>query len=301
MVNIDLIGAPTSFGQPRPGVALGPDALRFEHLIERLTELGHEVTDKGNVVGQYGVWKENGNEKDKNGLINLSEVLDYSQVLASVVDESVSNKQFPFIIGGDHSLSIGSISGISHHYDNLGVIWIDAHGDINSSVTSPSGNIHGMPVGVLLGEGHEQLVDVHKSGPKLKHENIVFIGARDLDSGEQAYIKAHNIKCHTMSDVRTERLTVIIKKALASLEHCDAIHLSLDVDSLDPLEIEGTGTKVNGGFFLAELLEALTILSASDRLVSCDLVEVNPLLDKGNNTAKKAVEIASFIFGKRLL
>ena len=301
MLNIDLIGAPTTFGQPRPGVALGPDALRFEQLKTRLEDLGHTVTDKGNVTGSYGVWTEKRNKKDDEGLINLKEVLDYSQTLADVVDESVTNKQFPFIIGGDHSLSIGSISGISHHYENLGVIWIDAHGDINSSDTSPSGNIHGMPVGVLLGEGNEQLVNVHKKGPKLKHDNIVFIGARDLDSGEKSYINAHNIKCYTMSDVRKQQLSAVIKEAIDQLSHCDAIHLSLDVDSLDPMEIPGTGTKVNGGLFLAELFEALTVLSASNRLVSADLVEVNPLLDKENDTAKKAVEIAEFIFGKTLL
>lgn len=298
---IDIIGAPTAFGQRKPGVALGPDAVRFCFLKEKLEDLGHQVNDLGNVRGTYGVWAGPTSVKDDEGLINLKEVLDFSKVLADATDESIEKGHFPFIIGGDHSLSIGSVAGISKHYDNLGVIWIDAHGDINSSLTSPSGNIHGMPVGVLLGEGNEDLINVHGDGAKIKHENLVIVGARDLDSGEKAYIKKHNIECYTMTDIRQNKLSNLIEKALEKLKSCDAIHLSLDVDSLDPIEMPGTGTKVNGGLFLAELQEALTTLYRSGRLVSADLVEVNPLLDNGNETAVKAAELTEFIFGKTQL
>lgn len=297
MVKIDIIGAPTTFGQPKLGVSLGPDAVRFCGLAGKLKVLGHEVTDKGNVVSNYGINYDNNNIKNKDGLVNFEQVKDFSENLAAEVEQSLNQKRFPFILGGDHSLSIGSISGITKKYSNLGVLWIDAHGDINSSETSPSGNIHGMPLGILLGEGQKDLVNVHHNGPKLKHENIVLIGVRDLDDGEKAYIKKNNIKCYTMSDVRRLGLDAVIIKALKHLKNCDGIHLSLDVDSLDPMEMPGTGTKVNGGIFLSEMLLALNILSQTNLLVSVDLVEVNPLLDNGNETAEKAVMLAEYIFG----
>lgn len=296
VINIDIIGAPTAFGQPNLGASLGPDAVRLSGLKEKLQALGHRVSDKGNVYGDYRIDYSNHNEL-KDGLINYKQVKDFSEHLALKVEESVQEKHIPLIVGGDHSLSIGSISGVAKKYNNLGVLWIDAHGDINNSNTSPSGNIHGMPLGVLLGEGHEGLVNVHHDGQKLKHENIVLIGVRDLDVGEKAYIKANKIECYTMNDVRKLGLDVVINEALTYLKECDGIHLSLDVDSLDPSEIPGTGTKVDGGIFLAEMLLALTELSLEGNLVSVDLVEVNPLLDDGNKTAEKAVILAEYIFG----
>ena len=298
MVKIDIIGAPTAFGQPKLGVSLGPDAVRLCGLKERLRELGHEVADKGNIYGSYRAEYGNHSERNDEGLVNFEQVKDFSEGLAASVEESLNSNRFPFVVGGDHSLSIGSVSGVTKMYSNLGVIWIDAHGDINNSDTSPTGNIHGMPLGVLLGEGSRALVDIHHEGAKLKHENIVLIGVRDLDRGEKDYIKEHGIKCYTMSDVRRLGLDVVITKALKHLQNCDGIHLSLDVDSLDPLEIKGTGTKVDGGIFLAELLLGLNILSKTELLVSADLVEVNPLIDHCNETAEKAVTISEYIFGQ---
>lgn len=297
VVKINIIGAPTAFGQPKLGVSLGPDAVRFCDLSGRLKRLGHEVLDKGNVSGKYHIDYPSHKVKNNEGLINFEQVKDFSENLADEVEQSLNDKHFPFIIGGDHSLSIGSISGVTKKYKNLGVLWIDAHGDINSSNTSPSGNIHGMPLGVLLGEGHEDLIDVHHKGSKLKHENVVLIGVRDLDDGEKAYIKKHSIKCYTMSDISRLGLDVVITGALKHLKNCDGIHLSLDVDSLDPIEMPGTGTKVSGGIFLSEMFLGLNILSQTKLLVSADLVEVNPLLDNENKTAEKAAMLAEYIFG----
>lgn len=299
VVKIDIIGAPTAFGQPKLGVSLGPDAVRFCDLAGKLKKLGHEVLDKGNVSGKYHINYNSHNVKNNEGLLNFEQVKDFSENLASEVEQSLNDKRFPFIIGGDHSLSIGSISAVARKYRNLGVLWIDAHGDINSSTTSPSGNIHGMPLGVLLGEGHDDLINIHHKGPKLKHENIVLIGVRDLDDGEKAYIKKYNIKCYTMSDVRRLGLDVVITGALKHLKNCDGIHLSLDVDSLDPIEMPGTGTKVSGGIFLSEMCLGLNILSQTNLLISADLVEVNPLLDTMNQTAEKAAMLAEYIFGYR--
>lgn len=301
MVKIDIIGAPTAFGQPKLGVSLGPDAVRLCGLKEHLSELGHDVADKGNVYGSYRAEYGNHSKRNEEGLMNFDQVKDFSEKLADAVEGSLDNNRFPFIVGGDHSLSIGSVSGVTKKYNNLGVLWIDAHGDINNSDTSPTGNIHGMPLGVLLGEGSRSLVDIHHEGAKLKHENIVLIGVRDLDTGEKAYIKEHGIKCYTMSDVRRLGLDVVITKALKHLQDCDGIHLSLDVDSLDPLEIKGTGTKVDGGIFLSEMLLGLNILSKTELLVSADLVEVNPLIDNCNETAEKAVIISEYIFGQSQL
>lgn len=298
MVKIDIIGAPTAFGQPKLGVSLGPDAVRLCGLEKHLSDLGHDVADKGNVYGNYSAEYDNHSVRNGEGLMNFEQVKDFSEHLADSVEDSLENNRFPFIVGGDHSLSIGSISGVTKKCKNLGVLWIDAHGDINNSETSPSGNIHGMPLGVLLGEGSESLVNIHHEGAKLSHENIVLVGVRDLDTGEKAYIKEHGIKCYTMSDVRRLGLDVVITKSLKHLQDCNGIHLSLDVDSLDPLEIQGTGTKVTGGIFLSEMLLGLNILSKTELLISADLVEVNPLLDKGNETAEKAVTIAEYIFGQ---
>lgn len=298
MVKIDIIGAPTAFGQPKLGVSLGPDAVRLCGLEKYLSDLGHDVADKGNVYGNYRAEYGNHSVRNSEGLMNFEQVKDFSEHLADSVEMSLTNNRFPFIVGGDHSLSIGSISGVTKKCKNLGVLWIDAHGDINNSETSPSGNIHGMPLGVLLGEGSKSLVDIHHEGAKLSHENIVLIGVRDLDIGEKAYIKEHGIKCYTMSDVRRLGLDVVITKSLKHLQDCDGIHLSLDVDSLDPLEIQGTGTRVSGGMFLSEMLLGLNILSKTELLISADLVEVNPLLDNGSETSEKAVKIAEYIFGQ---
>jgi arginase len=300
--NVHIIGAATAFGQPRLGVDLGPDALRYAGLTKMLKELGLSVTDKGNIKGNFEVEAECHNIKNDDNLLNYDAVKDFNTILAGAVDASVSNGAFPLILGGDHSLAIGSLAGISRHYENLGVIWYDAHGDLNDSRTSPSGNIHGMPLGISCGIGDTDLVNLYDAGPKVKPENIVLIGMRDLDEGEKQYIHDNDILTFTMTDVKMMGIAEVMKQALDHLvEKCDGIHLSLDVDGLDPMETPGTGTPVDGGFSLSETQLAMSILNDSDRITSMDLVEVNPLLDDRNKTAGKAVEIAASLFGKKQL
>lgn len=298
---IDLIGATTNFGQPKPGVVLGPDALRIAGIVQALEARGHNVNDLGNVHGKYQTQFVKENIEVKNGLKNYNEVKDYSEALAKVTDASVKNGRFPLTIGGDHSLALGSITGIAKHYENLGVIWFDAHGDLNTSETSPSGNIHGMILAGLLGIGDKDLIDTYNEGPSLKTENIVLIGLRDLDDGEKELIKERNILAFTMSDVRALGLIEILDRTLKHLVDCDGLHLSFDVDSLDPSEMVGTGTKVPGGMFIAEVIMFMERLSETDLLTSMDLVEVNPLIDINNQTAENAVLITEYIFGKRKL
>ena len=300
MNRVDIIGAATTFGQPRLGVDLGPDALRYANLVNEIEKLNIEVNDKGNIFSDMKVNVAEHSQGDANTLKNYDEVMDFNEKLAKSVDESVEQGSFPLIIGGDHSLAIGSLAGISSHYENLGIIWYDAHGDLNNSHTSPSGNIHGMPLAISCGVGDEKLVNLYKDGPKVKPENIVLIGMRDLDEGEKEYISENDILTFTMTDIKEKGISTVMRESLEYLqEKTDGIHLSLDVDALDPMETPGTGTPVDGGLSLSETLSAMTQLHDSNKVTSMDLVEVNPLLDDKNKTAQKAVSIASAFFGKK--
>lgn len=194
---IDIIGAPSTFGQRKLGVDLGPTAIRYAGLISRLKQLDLDVYDKGDIkVPVVNIEKFHSEQK---GLRNYDEIIDVNQKLNKEVSASIENNRFPLVLGGDHSIAVGSVSAISKHYNNLGVIWYDAHGDLNIPEESPSGNIHGMPLRILTGEGPKELLELNSN--VIKPENIVLIGMRDLDKGERQFIKDHNIKTFTMSDI----------------------------------------------------------------------------------------------------
>lgn len=297
---IEIIGAPTAFGQRKLGVNFGPDALRYASLIERIEDIGHEVIDKGNV--QSPVLDMKKYKSEQKGLRNLEEVIAFSNNLYESVNETVEKGHFPLILGGDHSLSIGSIAGISKHYENLGVIWYDAHGDLNTLESSPSGNIHGMPLRALIGEGDEALTNIGGYKNKVKPENVVLIGMRDLDEGEKKYIKEAGILTYTMADIDRLGMGQVISETIEYLkDKTDGIHLSLDVDALDPVETPGTGTIVPGGATYRESHLAMEILHESKLIVSADLVEVNPLIDEYNKTARLAIGLMGSFFGEKLL
>lgn len=297
---IEIIGAPTAFGQRKLGVNFGPDALRYAGLIERIEDIGHEVIDKGNV--QSPVLDMKKYKSEQKGLRNLEEVIAFSNNLYESVNETVEKGHFPLILGGDHSLSIGSIAGISKHYENLGVIWYDAHGDLNTLESSPSGNIHGMPLRALIGEGDEALTNIGGYKNKVKPENVVLIGMRDLDEGEKKYIKEAGILTYTMADIDRLGMGQVISETIEYLkDKTDGIHLSLDVDALDPVETSGTGTIVPGGATYRESHLAMEMLHESKLIVSADLVEVNPLIDEYNKTARLAIGLMGSFFGEKLL
>ncbi|WP_204171612.1 arginase [Staphylococcus sp. GDY8P100P] len=300
MKNIHIIGAPSTFGQRKLGVNFGPDALRYAGLVERLKNIGHSVEDKGNIaVPAVDVEKFKGKQE---GLRNLNEIIEVSENLSNAVSSSIKNQAFPLIIGGDHSIAIGSISGVSQHYENLGIIWYDAHGDLNIPEESPSGNIHGMPLRVLLGDGDKQLVNISSYAPKVKPENIVLIGMRDLDVGERDFIRENNIKTYTMADIDRNGIKQVMEESVSYLkDKTDGIHLSLDVDALDPVETPGTGTKVLGGLTYRESHFALEMLHNTNLITSMDVVEVNPLIDQNNHTAEQAVCLMGSFFGETLL
>ncbi|HDB8114250.1 TPA: arginase [Staphylococcus aureus] len=296
---IDIIGAPSTFGQRKLGVDLGPTAIRYAGLISRLKQLDLDVYDKGDIkVPAVNIEKFHSEQK---GLRNYDEIIDVNQKLNKEVSASIENNRFPLVLGGDHSIAVGSVSAISKHYNNLGVIWYDAHGDLNIPEESPSGNIHGMPLRILTGEGPKELLELNSN--VIKPENIVLIGMRDLDKGERQFIKDHNIKTFTMSDIDKLGIKEVIENTIEYLKsrNVDGVHLSLDVDALDPLETPGTGTRVLDGLSYRESHFALELLHQSHLISSMDLVEVNPLIDSNNYTAEQAVSLVGTFFGETLL
>ncbi|PTH43036.1 arginase [Staphylococcus capitis] len=298
---IEIIGAPSTFGQKKFGVNLGPDAIRYAGLLSRLKKMGLDVIDKGNIeVPTLDVEKFN---SDQEGLRNYDEIVTVSENLSKATSEIVKKGNFPLTLGGDHSIAVGSISGISQHYENLGVIWYDAHGDLNVPEESPSGNVHGMPLRILAGDGPDELVNINDFTPKVKPENIVLIGMRDLDEGERKYIKDKNIKTFTMADIDRFGIQEVIERSLEYLKsrNIDGLHFSLDVDALDPAETPGTGTRVMGGLSYRESHFALELLNESKLVTSMDIVEVNPLIDNSNHTAEQAVALLGTFFGETLL
>ncbi|QGQ45752.1 arginase [Metabacillus sediminilitoris] len=296
---ISIIGMPMDLGQSRRGVDMGPSAIRYAGVVERLEKLGYKIHDKGDIeIGRPGMAEA---ESDTN-LKFLKAVTEANTKLASAVNDIVESGSFPLVFGGDHSIAIGTLAGISKHYDNLGVIWYDAHGDLNTSETSPSGNIHGMPLAVSIGIGHPALTNIADYCPKVKPENIVIIGARSLDEGERLLIRDKGIKVYTMHEIDRLGMTKVMEEAVKYLkEKTDGVHLSLDLDGLDPSDAPGVGTPVLGGISYRESHLAMEILEESKIITSAEFVEINPILDEKNKTAEVAVALMGSLFGEKLL
>jgi arginase len=297
--NISIIGVPMDLGQMRRGVDMGPSAIRYAGVVERLENLGYEINDLGDI--EIGQAERVHNNPDTN-LRNLKAVAEASGKLASTVDEVITSGDFPLIFGGDHSIAIGTLAGVSKQYENLGVIWYDAHGDLNTGETSPSGNIHGMPLAVSLGIGHETLTSIGGNTPKIKPENIVIIGARSLDEGERELIKEKGIKVYTMHEIDRMGMAKVMEESIGYLkDKTDGVHLSLDLDGLDPSDAPGVGTPVLGGISYRESHLAMEMLEEAKIITSAEFVEVNPILDEKNKTATVAVALMGSLFGEKLL
>lgn len=295
---ISIIGVPMDLGQSRRGVDMGPSAIRYAGVIETLEELKYTINDLGDIPITRP--SEAVIDKDSN-LKNLDQITDATQQLAEKVDQEINKDHFPLILGGDHSIAIGSLAGVSKHYQDLGVIWYDAHGDLNSSETSPSGNIHGMPLAVSLGIGHEKLTNISGYNPKIKPENIVIVGARSLDPGEKELIRETGIKVYTMHEIDRMGMPKVIEETIEYLKtRTDGVHLSLDLDGLDPSEAPGVGTPVLGGMTYRESHLAMEMLFESNLITSAEFVEVNPILDDKNKTATVAVALMGSLFGEKL-
>ncbi|UCZ53672.1 arginase [Bacillus shivajii] len=296
---ISIIGVPMDLGQTRRGVDMGPSAMRYAGVVERLENLGYEVNDRGDIeIGRppkYDV-------KNEDNLKDLDEVVKANQALAESLKDAVNDGEFPLVLGGDHSIAIGTLAGVAHMHKELGVIWYDAHGDLNTGETSPSGNIHGMPLAVSLGIGHPTLTEIGGFAPKIKPENIVIIGARSLDEGERELIREKGIKVFTMHEIDRVGMTNVMEEALSYVSrNTDGIHLSLDLDALDPQDAPGVGTPVVGGTTYRETHLAMEMLAERKLVTSAEFVEVNPILDAKNQTAEAAVGLIGSLFGEKLL
>jgi arginase len=296
---ISIIGVPMDLGQTRRGVDMGPSAIRYAGIIERLERLNYEIEDLGDIeIGRAERIQSETNVK----LRNLKAVAEANEKLAVKVDEVVRAKSFPLVLGGDHSIAIGTLAGVAKHYKNLGVIWYDAHGDLNTEETSPSGNIHGMPLAASLGLGHPVLTNIAGYSPKIKPENIVIIGARALDEGEKVLIKEKGIKVYTMHEIDRLGMTTVMEETIQYLkDRTDGVHLSLDLDGLDPHDAPGVGTPVIGGISYRESHLAMEMLAEANIITSAEFVEVNPILDEKNKTASVAVALMGSLFGEKLL
>ena len=298
-LDITVVGVPLGYGQSRRGVDMGPSAIRYAGAIKRLEAIGHTLKDEGDI--QVSAIERT--DRENTNLKNLEEVVSATTELAEKVAAIVEKGEFPLVLGGDHSIAIGTIAGLTSKYKNLGVIWYDAHADMNTAETSPSGNIHGMPLAVTMGLGHERLVNIYKDGQKVKPENIVIIGARSVDPGERTLIKEKGVKVFSMHEIDRDGMTSVMNDAIEYLKskNVDGVHLSLDLDGLDPIYTPGVGTPVQGGISYRESHLAMEMLEDAGIITSAEFVEVNPILDEKNKTGEVAVELMGSLFGEKLL
>lgn len=296
--DISIIGVPLDLGADRRGVDMGPSAIRYANVKERLEKSGYDVVDYGNLNVPTPETYKTENTKHR----YLDEVKRVNEELAMIVSKVINEERFPLILGGDHSIGIGTIAGISRYKKNFGVIWFDSHGDLNTPETTPSGNIHGMSLAVSLGYGHPDLVNISNFAPKIRPENVVIVGARQLDKGEKELIKKIGIKVWTMHEIDRLGMTKVMDEAILYLKKCtDGIHLSVDLDALDPIDAPGVGTPVTGGLTYREGHLAMEMLAEAGFLISAEFVEVNPILDDRNKTAEVAVGLMGSAFGEKLL
>ena len=294
-MDISIIGMPLFYGCDRPGVEKGPDILR-ENNLDKILEKNHHVTDLGNIDVDYIESKDKFLENDK--LKYLKQVVDANNRLASKVYEALTNNTLPFIIGGDHSLALGSIAGSSKYFGNdLGVIWIDAHGDINTETTSPSGNIHGMPLAASMGIGYDKLTSIFFESFKVKPENVFILACRDLDQGEVELIDKLKINVWNIDEIQNGDLDKIISDLLSKIKEKNIknIHLSYDIDCLDPEYVPGTGTPVDNGLTFEESKKLLKSILSTSLVKSIDFVEYNPELDSNNRTKETCIELLNII------
>ncbi len=299
---ISVIGFPMDLGSGRRGVDMGPSALRIADLENKLRELGYIVEDLGDVFIEIMERQEIGNPK----LRYLDEVLKTSQTLAENVEEILDKGNFPLCIGGDHSMALGTIAGIAAHCrknnKTFGVIWIDAHADMNTDQTTPSGNIHGMPLAASMGLGHKSLVEFYGFSPKLKPENCTLIGIRSVDKKEKENIRKLNPTVYTMSDIDKLGIHRVISKVLKQFrKQVDHIHVSFDVDSVDPSVAPGVGTPVKGGLDYREAHLLMETIAECGCMSSLEVAEVNPVLDNQNISAIFAAELIASSMGQRIL
>jgi arginase len=299
---IRVIGVPLDLGQSRRGVDMGPSAVRVAGLDARLEALGHIVEDGGNVAVAMAEQKKEGDPHAK----YLKEITATCTKHAELVLKTLEAGKVPLALGGDHSVAAGTVAGVAEFYrrqnQKIGLIWIDAHTDVNTPDSSPSGNVHGMPLAAIMGLGPPELADILGFSPKVSAENCVLVGVRDIDAIERENVHRAGIKVLTMRDIDERGMRTVMEEALHMAGRGTAgYHVSLDMDWVDPEYAPGVGTPVRGGATYREAHLAMEIIADHGRMLSFEIVEVNPVIDEHNQTADLAVELALSAFGKKIL
>jgi arginase len=299
---IRIIGVPMDLGASRRGVDMGPSALRVAGLQARIKQLGHQVEDIGNISVKQPEEMSYGEKRAK----YIAEITDACKDLATTVQKSLDDGHLPLVLGGDHSIAAGSISGVAAYFrkekKSVGCIWLDAHSDMNTPETSPSGNVHGMPLSAVMGYGTEELYELFGFKPKIEPQNVVLVGVRDLDAHERKFIKKLGVKAFTMREIDERGMREVMSDALKyAMDDTDGIAVSLDMDFVDPSDAPGVGTPVRGGVTYREAHLAMEMIADSEAMVSMEIVEINPVIDEHNRTALLAVELALSGLGKKIL
>ena len=299
---IRVIGVPLDLGQSRRGVDMGPSAVRVAGLEARLEALGHMVEDGGNVSVAIAEQKKEGHPHAK----YLKEITATCVKHAELMIKTLESGKVPIVLGGDHSVAAGTVAGVAEFYrrqnQKIGLIWIDAHSDINTPESSPSGNVHGMPLAAIMGLGPPELANILNFSPKVSPENCVLVGVRDIDAVEKENVRKAGIEVFTMRDIDERGMRTVMEEALRMAGRGTAgYHISLDMDWVDPEDAPGVGTPVRGGATYREAHLAMEIIADHGRMLSFEIVEVNPVIDEHNRTAELAVELTLSAFGKKIL
>ncbi len=299
---VSILGVPMDLGAGRRGVDMGPSAIRVAQLGSRLRELGYEVEDLGNIE----VVQPESLPMQDDKLRYLPEIAETCARVANVVHRILENGRLPVVLGGDHAITMGTVGGVSSYFHErerkVGMIWIDAHADMNTPETTPSGNVHGMPLAASIGMGTEALTQIRGFSPMVHPKNVALVGIRSVDAMERLNVRKSGIMCFTMRDIDERGMRSVMDEAIRIASNgTEGLHVSLDMDSIDPSEAPGVGTPVKGGLSYREAHLALEMISDSRKLLSIDCVEVNPVIDDANRTAILAVEFLTSALGKRIL
>jgi arginase len=299
---LTLIGVPLDLGAGRRGVDMGPSALRVAGLADRVRELGYDLQDAGDLPVKIAETQGPGDPRQK----YLNEIREVCERLRDAVEAAAGEGSLPVVLGGDHSIAMGTLAGLGRHFrksgERIGLVWFDAHADANTPETSPSGNIHGMPLAVALGQGEASLVNLAGFAPMVEGRHAALVGIRDVDARERANVKASGIGAFTMRDVDERGMRSVMEEAIARAASGTAgLHVSFDMDGMDPSAAPGVGTPSPGGLSYREAHLAMEMLADSGKVVCAEFVEVNPVLDHQNGTARLAVGLLAWLLGKRIL
>jgi arginase len=299
---VAIIGAPMDLGAGRRGVDMGPSAMRLAGLDERIKALGYDVQDLGNVKVEQPESVPVGHDRAR----YLPQIAKSCEKLAERVEAAMDEERMPIVLGGDHSIAVGTVAGVSQHHrkkgEKIGLIWIDAHADMNTPESSPSGNVHGMPLACCIGVGPRELTHINDYAPKVDPTNVALVGIRDVDRLEREQVQRAGVTAFTMRSIDEEGLRRVIEQAVdIAMKDTVGFHVSFDMDSVDPVDAPGVGTPVRGGLTYREMHLAMEIICDCGRMRSLEIVEVNPVLDSANRTAILGVEVASSALGKRIL